>query len=250
MSNYRQNDLGFWRNIYKGEKRMADSDSSISGCTPNTECNFDSKSSSANGSGPPIQNDIRAFNKVMAKEHPSGNQGSYGRVNTQKSIQRDTFHTGHISDLYDNDHQHTEDSGMLPCPKKPPDKNDKNWRSYDETGNPAVFHCGYKGFLEAREKPPGTLTNECFYDEMDNLVDENHPNAACGGTPDEYPPDSLVNKVQHIFIDKGGIVRSGGPAFIESRKVELEKLKEEIIYEINGFENRIKNRFLPCDFRR
>jgi hypothetical protein len=142
----------------------------------------------------------------------------------------------------------TKTSGMLPCPDKPP-INDKNWKSYDETGNPAVFHCGYEGYLEVKEKPSGALTNECFYDEKGDLVDENHPHAACGGTPDEYPPDSFENQIKHTFIDKGGIVRSGGPAFIESREVELEKAKESILNEIKEFENRIINQAVPYDFR-
>ena len=158
---------------------MANSDSFIKGC--GYQSSIVNRTSFLADDLGQITNDAMAFNKAMAGEQPPENQGSYGRVNPQKSMRRDTFHSGPI-----NDHQHT---GMLPCPKKPPDENDKNWRSYDETGDPAVFHCGYKGYLEAN--PSGSLTNECFYDEKGDLVDKNHPYADCGGTPDKYPPNNF-----------------------------------------------------------
>lgn len=174
-----------------------------------------------------------------------GNPGSYCSVSDLFSGTPQTT----SSEEEKETNEVTKESGMLPCPDEPP-KNDTNWKSYDETGNPAVFHCGYEGYLEARQKPPGSLTNECFYDEMGTLVDKHHPHAACGGTPDEYPPDSLENQIKHTFIDSGGIVRSGVPAFIESREVEMERIKESILSEIQEFENQIVNRALPYDFRR
>jgi hypothetical protein len=140
----------------------------------------------------------------------------------------------------------TDDSGMRACPEKLADiKDDPNWISYDEIGNPDVFHCGYEGFIEAEEKEPGSLTNECFYDELGHLVDEDHPYADCGGTPDEYVPNSLVNKVKHTFIDKGGIFRSGPAAFIESRKHDLDELGNTIREGINNFENAVLDHFYP-----
>jgi hypothetical protein len=193
----------------------------------------------------------------------SHNDGSnnYTRQNATNQKNCTGLHTNHvtcsISDVYgskppqenaEEEAAKTKTSEMLQCPDKPPNTYDKNWRSYEETGNPEIFHCGYNGFLEAMEKPPGSLTNECFYDEMDNLVDENHPHAACGGTPDEYPPDSLENKVKHTIIDKGGIVRSGVPAFVESREFELENLERSVWNELQNCENRTLNRVLPHDF--
>ncbi len=98
------------------------------------------------------------------------------------------------------------------CPPSPPRSN-PDWKSY--VGNPAVFHCGYEGFLAnvppTRENP----MNECFYDEKQMLVDKNHRYAACGGTPDQYPASDWLG---HGVFDSGGVTRAGAPAFWESMK--------------------------------
>jgi hypothetical protein len=91
------------------------------------------------------------------------------------------------------------------------------WKDY--FGDPSVFHCGYRGILEDRAPAPGDPMNECFYDHSGRLVDDSHPYAACGGTPDEY--DSRTDPVKHATIDKGGIVRAGPGAFVESRAHDI-----------------------------
>lgn len=45
-------------------------------------------------------------------------------------------------------------------------------------------------------------------------MDTSHPNAGCGGTPDEY--DSKKDKFKHFAFDRGGVLRAGGPAFVAS----------------------------------
>ncbi|TVM13309.1 hypothetical protein DPQ33_18315 [Oceanidesulfovibrio indonesiensis] len=83
------------------------------------------------------------------------------------------------------------------------------WRDYP--GNSKRYHCGFKGFLEIREKEDcdETPVGECFYDCSGRLVDENHKYKGCRGTADEYPvsddwwfhPGALYN---HMFHDSGG----------------------------------------------
>ena len=91
------------------------------------------------------------------------------------------------------------------------------WKPY--FGPSWVFHCGYRGILEKRTPSPGNPMNECFYDETGRLVDDKHPHAECGGSPDEYDASgSWKDKFLHFLIDKGGIVQSGAPAFWESMK--------------------------------
>jgi len=92
------------------------------------------------------------------------------------------------------------------CPTSPP-KCDPNWVPY--YGNPAVFHCGFEGYLENRSPTPDDPIGECFYDDFKNLVDVNHSYASCGGTPDQYGKNQPF---LHTLIDSGGIVRQGGPA--------------------------------------
>jgi RHS repeat-associated protein/uncharacterized repeat protein (TIGR02543 family) len=92
------------------------------------------------------------------------------------------------------------------CPTSPP-KCDPNWVPY--YGNPAVFHCGFEGYLENRSPTPDDPIGECFYDDFKSLVDVNHSYASCGGTPDQYGKNQPF---LHTLIDSGGIVRQGGPA--------------------------------------
>ncbi|HWA49686.1 MAG TPA: hypothetical protein VG742_15545 [Dongiaceae bacterium] len=102
------------------------------------------------------------------------------------------------------------DRPPLACPRTPP-RNDPMWRPY--VGDPAVFHCGFEGFLENRKPSPDWPIGECFYDEAGQLVDEGHPHGDCRGTPDQYGAEDWIG---HTFFDSGGIVRSGGPALWES----------------------------------
>ena len=108
--------------------------------------------------------------------------------------------------------------GPIPQPKRPPlacpqtlPRNDPNWRPY--VGNPAIFHCGFDGFLEDRPPSPHWPIGECFYDESGQLVDDDHPHAGCKGTPDQYEAEDWI---RHSLIDEGGPLRSGIPAAWES----------------------------------
>ena len=105
------------------------------------------------------------------------------------------------------------------CPARlsPKDPIPAGWKPY--FGPSWVFHCGYRGILEKRKPSPGDPMNECFYDETGGLVDDKHPHAECGGSPDEYDASGgWKDKFLHFLIDKGGIVMSGAPAFWESMK--------------------------------
>lgn len=108
---------------------------------------------------------------------------------------------------------------MAACPARlsPKAPIPTGWKPY--FGPSWVFHCGYRGILEKRTPSPGNPMNECFYDETGRLVDDKHPHAECGGSPDEYDASgSWKDKFFHFLIDKGGIVQSGAPAFWESMK--------------------------------
>ena len=108
---------------------------------------------------------------------------------------------------------------MAACPVRlsPKDPIPAGWKPY--FGPSWVFHCGYRGILEKRKPAPGNPMNECFYDETGGLVDDKHPHAECGGSPDEYDASgSWKDKFLHFLVDKGGIVMSGAPAFWESMK--------------------------------
>lgn len=82
-------------------------------------------------------------------------------------------------------------------------------------GDSSWFHCGYRGILEDRSPTPEDPQNECFYDTLGALVDENHINAGCRGTPNDY--DSSASTWDHIFNDRGGIWSKGWGAFWSSR---------------------------------
>jgi hypothetical protein len=108
---------------------------------------------------------------------------------------------------------------MAACPARlsPKDPIPGGWKPY--FGPSWVFHCGYRGILEKRKPSPGNPMNECFYDETGRLVDDTHPHAECGGSPDEYDASgSWKDKFLHFLIDKGGIVQAGAGAFWESMK--------------------------------
>ncbi len=110
------------------------------------------------------------------------------------------------------------------CPSLPPIHN-SDWKPY--VGDPRVFHCGFRGFLEVRDDKcdEGPIA-ECFYDDDGGLVDENHKYAGCKGTPDEYPMpdgpvseydlDDMLDVLGHTFWDTGGPAFEGIPAAIES----------------------------------
>jgi hypothetical protein len=104
---------------------------------------------------------------------------------------------------------------MLACPPRlaPGERTPSGWQAYH--GDTSWFHCGFRGILEDRLPVEGDPQNECFYDHSGTLVDASHPYAGCRGTPNDY--DSARDPGRHATIDRGGIVRAGGPAFLESR---------------------------------
>jgi hypothetical protein len=115
------------------------------------------------------------------------------------------------------EHQTLQRMAACPARLSPKDPIPTGWKAY--FGPSWVFHCGYRGILEKRTPSPGNPMNECFYDETGRLVDDKHPHAECGGSPDEYDASgSWKDKFLHFLIDKGGIVQAGAPAFWESMK--------------------------------
>jgi hypothetical protein len=117
---------------------------------------------------------------------------------------------------------------MLACPRTLSGPTPPGFKPY--YGNPWWFHCGYRAILEDRMPSPNDRQNECVYDFSGMLVDEHHPFSGCRGTPDQY--DSQKNTLKHIFIDSGGIVRAGIPAFFESRLHDLSTVFGELDFEI------------------
>ncbi len=113
---------------------------------------------------------------------------------------------------------------MRPCPARlgPDDPTPDGWQDYH--GNSSVFHCGYRGILEDVVPGDGRLQNECFYDEEGHLVDEAHPYADCGGSPNEF--DSSENPWEHTFEDEGGIWERGWDAFWEARGRDMDQSGE------------------------
>jgi hypothetical protein len=103
------------------------------------------------------------------------------------------------------------------CPARKP-TGDSRWKPYE--GFPSVFHCGYDGFLENRRPSRSQPVAECFYDELSQLVDQNHPYAGCRGTPNQYPTDDH----RHITEDEGGVAEEGWDSFWESRQRDLDRL--------------------------
>lgn len=104
---------------------------------------------------------------------------------------------------------------MLACPStlRANDPVPTGFKEYQ--GFSSVFHCGYRGILEDRSPTPSDPQNECFYDTLGRLVDQNHDNADCRGTPNDY--DSSESKWDHTFNDRGGIWHRGWDSFWGSR---------------------------------
>ena len=118
---------------------------------------------------------------------------------------------------------------MLACPAHLNDSDSVpiGWKCYPDPSNPlqcgstAAFHCGFRTILENRAPTPDDPMNECVYDHSGILVNASHPYAGCRGTPDQYDISTAVSTAKHIFIDSGGIVAEGVPAFITSRVYEI-----------------------------
>ena len=116
------------------------------------------------------------------------------------------------------------------CPSSPP-INNPNWIAYQ--GNPDVFHCGFKGYLENIDPTLQRPKNECFYDDSNKLVDRNHKFKGCRGTPNEYHANEWIG---HTIHDRGGIVEAGREGYMESRRYFYEKQNGK-----NNWEDRKEN---------
>ena len=131
------------------------------------------------------------------------------------------------------------------CPPVRPQTTPPGWQPYH--GNSDWFHCGYEGIIEDRLPTVDDRQNECFYDEVGSLVDENHPFSDCGGTPNQY--DSAANPVLHTLWDSGGIAWAGAPAFCESRGKEVSDGIDSIQDTIDELWSNLNNPvFLQCLF--
>ena len=108
--------------------------------------------------------------------------------------------------------QRSAQSVATTCPNRPP-RGSSGWRSYNESGDPDVFHCGFEGYLENREPTPERPAAECFYDEWGHLVDDQHQYAECRGTPNQYGADQWG----HIWPDEGGVIKNLD-SLLESRR--------------------------------
>ncbi len=93
------------------------------------------------------------------------------------------------------------------------------WRDYPNSTR--FFHCGYRTILEDQVNKNSSVMNECVYDRTGTLVTDDHPYSWCKGTPNQY--DTRTDPVKHTFIDSGGILMNGIPAFIASRIHDIEK---------------------------
>ena len=93
---------------------------------------------------------------------------------------------------------------MVPCPPTldASDPVPSGWKAYH--GDTCWFHCCYRGILEDRLPSPDDPQNECFYDENSALVDEDHENSGCRGTPNQF--NSASDWWSHTFEDEGGIL--------------------------------------------
>ena len=131
---------------------------------------------------------------------------------------------GYTRHTLERNRQISSYGAMKPCPKRPPENNPL-WKPY--SGDSSVFHCGYRGYMEANIIPSFTRKmNECFYDENGILVDENHKYSKCGGTPDAYDSSAgILDKFLHGTIDPGGVAFEGLPAYRESQRHKRENSK-------------------------
>ncbi|MEN1678275.1 MAG: putative Ig domain-containing protein [Planctomycetota bacterium] len=140
----------------------------------------------------------------------------------------------------------TDPSGLqAECPPRRPQSTPEGWKPY--YGYPEFFHCGFDGIIEERLPRPGSPQNECFYDDLGDLVDESHPYSGCGGTPNYY--DSENNWLGHTTIDPGGIVRAGIPAMCESINYAVDEAIDNLSDSVRETWNKLNDpRTLECLF--
>jgi hypothetical protein len=105
------------------------------------------------------------------------------------------------------------------CPETLPSQIPDGWKPY--YGDSSVFHCGFTGMIEDREPTIFNLQNECFYDHSGGLVNESHEYSGCAGTPNDFDSQYFFG-IPHLLLDRGGIVGSGLPAYLESQRYRRE----------------------------
>jgi hypothetical protein len=113
---------------------------------------------------------------------------------------------------YDNNVDNSE-ADIIPCPANVNDselQDTDTWKSYDNSLGSNLFHCGYEGYLENATPTPEEPQQECFYDDRGDLVDEQHEDAGCRGTANQYDGHGWdLDALRHTFIDDGGIWEHG-----------------------------------------
>ena len=128
---------------------------------------------------------------------------------------------------YDDDY----DADITPCPANlndPELENTDTWQPYDNSSGRNLFHCGYEGYLENVEPTPERPQQECFYDDKDDLVDEEHKDASCRGTANQYYGHGLdLDALRHTFIDEGGIWENGADGIANSLEHHWDSLWED-----------------------
>ena len=123
---------------------------------------------------------------------------------------------------------------MPPCPDSyvETDQTPNGWQPYH--GNSYWFHCQLDGLLQDCKPAGDGRQNECFYDHAGKLINENSEYSGCRGTPNDY--DSDRDTFKHAAFDRGGLLRSGVPAFWESRMYESEVRALELdLMEIDAY---------------
>ena len=155
---------------------------------------------------------------------------------------------------------------MRPCPKTKPNvcatvtncADTKNWEAYG--GISQIYHCGFSGFMERRmpSKENPAPANECFYDDMGQLVDLNHKYKGCRGTPDYFPFFQTGTDIDnareqgHKYDDPGGPSGPGSngqsigsEAYEESKRYIKDKGFNLVAKPLKDLEKSIENIYKP-----
>lgn len=137
-----------------------------------------------------------------------------------------------MNEDYDADYYDVElddyDADITTCPANidsPDLQNTGNWQPYDSALGSNLFHCGYEGYLENATPTPETPQQECFYGDRGELIDEEHEDAGCRGTANQYDGHgSFSDALMHTFFDEGGIWENGRDGVATSIDHHLEDL--------------------------
>jgi hypothetical protein len=118
------------------------------------------------------------------------------------------------------------------CPAKITDFDNPPQNFHWYAGDPKVFHCGAR---VAEETCNPSWANdqqqdECVYstggvcgDKGTLITKDNLLCGGCAGTPNDWDSENgYWSTAMHIGPDRGGILRSGDPAYSNSRDVEID----------------------------